>query len=75
MRKLLPLLAATVTVTAIIISSGAAYAQQARELRVLQNPSAELLKVHASVQVEMQSISDDAPTTPFYWAPSAAKRR
>jgi hypothetical protein len=74
MRKLLPLLAATVTVTAIIMSSGAAYAQQAREMRVLHNPSAEILRIHATVQVEMQSVTDAPSVPPFFWAPSATKR-
>ncbi len=74
MRKLLPFLAASMTVTAIILSSGAAFAQQARELRVLQNPSAEILRVHASVQVEMQSVTDAPSVPPFFWAPSYTKR-
>ncbi len=74
MRKLLPYLAASMTVTAIIISSGAAYAQQARELRALQNPSAEVLRIHASVQVEMSAVTD-APSVPaFFLAPSITKR-
>lgn len=74
MRKLLPVLATALTVTAIIVSSGAAYAQQAKELRVLQNPSAEILRFHASVQVEMQSVTG-APSVPsFFWAPSYTKR-
>ena len=74
MRKLLPYLAASMTVTAIIISSGAAYAQQARELRALQNPSAEVLRFHASMQVEMSAVTD-APSVPaFFLTPSLTKR-
>lgn len=70
MRKLLPGLAAAMTVTAIIMSSGAAYAQQAQQLRALQNPSAEVLRVHAAVQVEMSAVTD-APSVPaFFLAPS-----
>ena len=69
MRKLLPVLATAMTVTAIILSSGAAYAQQAHELRVLQNPSAEILRFHASVQVEMRTVTDAPSVPPFYVAP------
>lgn len=75
MRKLLPVLATAMTVTAIIMSSGAAYAQQARELRALHNPSAEIFRIHAAVQVEMHAVTDAPSVPPFYWAPSATKRR
>jgi len=70
MRKVFPALAAAMTVTAIIMSSGAAYAQQAQAARALQNPSAEVLQLHASVQVEMSAVTN-APSVPaFFLEPS-----
>ena len=45
MKKPLSALLAAMTVTAIILSSGAAYAQLAHQMRVQQNESAEVLKV------------------------------
>ena len=72
---MLPALAAAMTVTAIILSSGASYAQQAQAARALQNPSAELLKLHASTQVEMSAVTD-APSVPaFFLAPSFKSAR
>jgi len=72
---MLPSLAAAMTVTAIILSSGAGYAQQAQQARALQNPSAEVLQLHASTQVAMTAVTD-APSVPAYFlAPSFKSAR
>jgi hypothetical protein len=69
MRKLLPLIATTLTVTAIILSSGAAYAQLAHQMSVAHNDSAEVLKFHASVQASM-TATDQPIVPPFVFMPS-----
>jgi len=75
MRKTLPVLASFMTVAAIAMSSGAAYAAQARAAHALQNTSAEVLKLHASTQVEMSAVTD-APSVPaFFLAPSFKSAR
>ena len=57
-------------VTQLHYRTGAAYAQQARASRALQNPSAEILQFHASVQVEMSAVTD-APSVPaFFLSPT-----
>jgi len=66
MPKLLPVLATTLTVTAIILSSGAAYAQLAHQMHTQRNASAEIFKVHANVQATMTaSLEPSVPSFVF----------
>jgi hypothetical protein len=74
MQKLLPALAAAMTVTAIILSSGAAYAQLAHQMRAQQNESAEVLKVHATTQISMQATLDQPSVPAFYLEPPLSRR-
>ena len=71
MKKLLPVLAACVaaTVTAIILSSGAAYAQLAHQAQVQRNNSVEIFKIHASVNATMESAMHDPVVPPFVFVP------
>jgi hypothetical protein len=75
MRKLLPLLATTLTVTAIILSSGAAYAQLAHQMSVARTDSAEVLKFHASVQASMHAVTDDPIVPPYVFVPGFKGKR
>jgi hypothetical protein len=74
MPKLLPVLATTLTVTAIILSSGAAYAQLAHQMHVNRTDSAEILKVHATVQATMQIAMDQPSVPPFVFVPPITRR-
>jgi hypothetical protein len=64
MRKLVPVVLAAVSVTAIMMSSHAVYAGTAREMQARRASSAEILKVHASVHAMMEAALDqpDVPT-------------
>lgn len=62
------------TVTAIILSSGAAYAQLAHQMRVQQNDSAEVLKLHANVQATM-TASLEPSVPPFVFVPPIKGKR
>lgn len=74
MPKLLPVLATTLTVTAIILSSGAAYAQLAHQMQVQRNDSAEILKVHATVHATMEATLDRPSVPPFVFVPPMKRR-
>ena len=74
MTKLWPVLAATMTVTAIILSSGAAYAQVAHQMQVQQNQSVEILKVHATVHATMEASIDQPNVPPFVFVPPIVRR-
>lgn len=69
MRKLLPVLATTLTVTAIILSSGAAYAQLAHQMRVQHTESAEVFKIHATIHASMEAAMDRPIVPPFVFVP------
>ena len=69
MTKLWPVLATTLTVTAIILSSGAAYAQVAHQMQVQRTESAELLKVHATVHATMEACDRSPSVPPFVFVP------
>ncbi len=73
MRKLMPVLFAAATVMAVISTAHAQYQVLARQGVVVRNPSAEILKVHASVQVEMRQALDE-PTLPPLFMPFAPRR-
>ena len=68
MRKLTPLLFAAATMVAVVSTAHAQYQVLAQQAIVLRNQSAEILKVHASVHVEMQQTLD-APTLPPFALP------
>ena len=74
MTKLWPVLAATMTVTAIILSSGAAYAQLAHQMQVQRNQSVESLKVHATVHATMEAALDQPNVPPFVFVPPSVRR-
>ena len=74
MQKLLPILAATMTVTAIILTSGAAFAQTANQMRVQRNDSAEIFKVHATVHATMEAVIDQPSVPPFVFVPPIVRR-
>ena len=63
MRKLMPVLFAVATVMAVVSTAHAQYQVLAQQARVLRNPSVEIFKVHASVNVEMMQALDQ-PTVP-----------
>ena len=69
MPKLLPVLATTLTVTAIILSSGAAYAQLAHQMNVQRTESAEVYKVHATIHAMMEAAMDQPIVPPFVFVP------
>lgn len=69
MPKLLPVLATTLTVTAIILSSGAAYAQLAHQMKVQRTESAEVYKVHATIHATMEAVMDQPIVPPFVFVP------
>ncbi len=63
MRKLVPVLFAAATVMAVVSTAHAQYQVLARQAIVVRNHSVELLKVHASVNVEMTQALEQ-PTLP-----------
>ena len=63
MRKLLPVLFAAATVMAVVSTAHAQYRVLAKQAVVLRNPSAEILKVHASMNVEITQALEN-PTLP-----------
>ena len=56
--------------TAIIVSSGAAYAQVAHLMQVQRNQSVEILKVHATVHATMEASIDQPSVPPYVFVPS-----
>jgi len=59
-------LLATMSVVAITMSAHAAYADVARQMQAQQAPSAEILKVHATVHATMEAALDQ-PTVPAFY--------
>lgn len=56
------------TVTAVIMSASVQYDLIGQEMRVNQNNSAQVLKVHANVHATM-SVAMDQPTVPAFVVP------
>jgi hypothetical protein len=69
MQKPLSVLLAAMTVTAIIMSAHAGYAQVAREIQAQRNDSVEVLKVHATVHASMEAALDRPDMPEFFLAP------
>jgi hypothetical protein len=63
--RIMPVLAAAMTVAAITMSSGASYAAMARHLQVQQNDSADVLRLHANAQVLMEQALTQPEFPPF----------
>ncbi|MGE5186969.1 MAG: hypothetical protein ACM31C_33185 [Acidobacteriota bacterium] len=72
MRKLLPALFAAATVMAVVSTAHAQYQVLARQALVLRNQSAEILRVHASVNVEMRQALDETTLPPVIVLPRRA---
>lgn len=74
MQRFLLGLVAAMSVAAITMSSHAAYADIAREMQAQRAPSAEILKMHATVHATMEAALDQ-PTVPlFIVAPARSTR-
>jgi len=65
MQKILLGVVAAMSLAAITMSSHAAYADIAHEMQVQRTPSAEILKVHATVHATMEAALDQ-PTVPAF---------
>lgn len=74
MQRIFLGLVATMSVAAITMSSHAAYADIAREIQAQRTPSAEILKVHATVHATMEAALDQPSVPAFVLAPAWSKR-
>jgi hypothetical protein len=63
--RIMPVLAAAMTVAAITMSAGSSYAAMARHLQVQQNESAEVLRLHANAQATMEQALTQPELPPF----------
>jgi hypothetical protein len=63
--RIMPVLAAAMTVAAITMSAGAPYAAVAQHLRVQRNDSVEVLRLHANAQVTMEQALTQPELPPF----------
>jgi hypothetical protein len=63
--RIMPALAAAMTVAAITMSAGASYAAEARHLQVQRTDSAEVLRLHANAQVMMEQALTQPDFPPF----------
>ena len=59
------ILLAAISLAAITMSSHAAYADIAHQMQVQRTPSAEILKVHATVHATMEAALDQPTVPPF----------
>ena len=74
MQRIFLGLVAAMSVAAITMSSHAAYADIAREMQAQRAPSAEILKVHATVHATMEAALAHPSVPPFILAPAPSKR-
>lgn len=72
--RMIPAVLAALTVVAITMSPQASYAQMARLGQIEQNPSAEILKLHASNQATMEQALTQPDLPPFVVFELAPKR-
>ena len=63
--RIMPALAAAMTVAAITMSAGASFAAAAQHLQVQRTDSAEVLRLHANAQVMMEQALTQPDLPPF----------
>lgn len=63
--RIMPVLAAAMTVAAITMSAGASYAAVARDLQVQRTDSAEVLRLDAHAQIAMEQALTQPDLPPF----------
>jgi hypothetical protein len=63
--RIMPVLAAAMTVAAITMSAGASYAAAAQRLQVQRTDSAEVFRMHANAQLMMEQALTQPDFPPF----------
>lgn len=74
MNRIVLGLVAAMSVAAITMSSHAAYADIARGMQAQRAPSAEILKVHATVNATMEAALDQPAVPAFIVVPAPSRR-